>query len=102
MKKLAVLFVACALVAACENMSQYTKTDANASAQEKARACVLSEANARFEAGTLFAGEIKETAKSIANTCITRLALEKAGISTQTQTAAEEIITNLKALTTSK
>ena len=57
--------------------------------------------DAKFEAGTLFVGEIKETAKTIANTCITRLALEKAGISTQTQTAAEEIITNLKALTTS-
>lgn len=99
MKKIVGLLIACTLVSACENMSQYTTAGANASAQEKARACVLSEANARFEAGTLFTGTIKETAKSIADTCITRLALEKAGISTQTQTAAEEIITNLKALT---
>ena len=102
MKKIVILLVVSTLVASCGDMSKYTQTDANSSNQAKATACVLSEANARFEAGTLFVGELKETAKSIANTCLTRLALQKAGITEETQQQAEDIISNLKAMTSSK
>lgn len=101
MKKLCILLVACALVSACENMAQYTTVSKDASAQEKVRACLLKEANAKFEAGTLFQGELKATAETITNTCLTRLALEKAGITEETQTAASQIISSFKNLTSS-
>ena len=102
MKKLVVLLVACALVSACENMSQYTTADKDASDMTKVRACLLKEANAKFEAGTLFEGELKATAETITNTCLTKLALEKAGITEETQTAASQIISSFKSLTSSK
>ena len=99
MKKLAILLVACALVSACENMSKYTTVGKDATDQERVRACLINEATAKFEAGTLFEGELKATAKTITNTCLTKLALQKAGITEETQSAATEIISSFKNLT---
>lgn len=98
MKKFLMLCAACAMLGACGDMSKYTTADKDASDMTKMRACMLAEANSKYEAGTLFTGELKATAKTIANTCLTKLALQKAGISAESQTAAEEIISNLKTL----
>ena len=41
-----------ALLAGCADLSQYTTVDSNASAKSKMRACMLSEANEKLQAGT--------------------------------------------------
>lgn len=97
MKK-TILTAALILLSGCADLSQYTTVDANASAKTKMRACMLSEANAKFQAGTLFVKGLSETADELVNTCIKKLALQAAGISTESQSAAETIISNLKNL----
>ena len=57
---------------------------------------MVSEANAKFQAGTLLTKGISATADEIVNTCIKKLALQSAGISEESQSTAESIITNLK------
>lgn len=87
-----------ALLAGCADLSQYTTVDANASAKSKMRACMLSEANEKLQAGTLFTKSISETSDELVNTCLKKLALQAAGISEESQSAAESIIANLKTL----
>lgn len=86
------------LLSGCADLSQYTTVDADASAKTKMRACMLSEANAKFQAGTLFVKGLRETSDELVNTCIKKLALQAAGISAESQSAAETIISNLKNL----
>ena len=100
MKKLLMLCALTVLVAGCGDMSKYTKADENATDQTKLRACMLAEAQSRYNAGTLFEGELKATAKTISNTCLTKLALQKAGISSEAQSTAEEIISGFKKVAT--
>lgn len=40
-------------VAGCADLPKYTAVDSNASAKTRMRACMVSEANAKFQAGTL-------------------------------------------------
>ncbi len=87
-----------ALLAGCADLSQYTTIDSNASAKSKMRACMLSEANEKLQAGTLFTKSISETSDELVNTCLKKLALQAAGISEESQSAAELIIANLKTL----
>lgn len=86
------------LLAACANLSQYTIVDSNASTQTKMRACLISEANNKFQAGSLFTGTISATSEELVNTCLKKLALEAAGISEESQSTAATIISNLKNL----
>ena len=86
------------LLGACENMSQYTTASADASPRQKMQACMLNEANTRLYNGTLFENTVSETSKDITNTCLKKLALQAAGISEESQTAAVNIINNLKTL----
>ena len=51
-----------------------------------------------MEIETLFVNNVSETSKDITNTCLKKLALQAAGISEESQTAAENIINNLKTL----
>ena len=74
----------------------YIEVGTNASAKAKMRACMMDEANAKFRAGTLFAQGISETADELVNTCLKKLALQAAGISEESQSTAETIISNLK------
>lgn len=83
---------------ACENISQYTAAPANASPRQKMQSCMLNEANNRLYNGTLFVNTVSATSKDIANTCIRKLALQAAGISEESQTAAVNIINNLKTI----
>ena len=85
-----------ALLAGCADISQYTNVDSNASVKTKMKACMISEANNKFQAGTLFTDTISATADEIVDTCIKKLALQSAGISTESQSTAETIISNLK------
>lgn len=84
------------LFGACADISKYSTADSNASAKTRMRACMVSEANAKFQSGTLFTNTISATADEIVNTCIKKLALQSAGISSESQSTAETIISNLK------
>lgn len=101
MKKVALLTVV-ALLAGCAQLG----SDSSASAatgnttSTRMKACLFSEANSRYTAGTLFTNTIRETASDLVKTCTKKLALESAGISAESQTAAENIISNLKTLAT--
>ena len=55
-------------------------------------------ANEKLQAGTLFTKSISETSDELVNTCLKKLALQAAGISEESQSAAESIIANLKTL----
>lgn len=92
------IFTAAAIVllAACADLSQYTTVDANASAKAKMRACMINEANAKFQAGTLFANSLSATSDELVSICLKKLALQAAGISEESQSTAESIISNLK------
>ena len=81
-----------AVLFGCADLSKYTTVDSNASAKTKMRACMVSEANNKFQAGT----SVSVTADEIVNTCIKKLALQSAGISEESQSTAQTIITNLK------
>lgn len=96
MKKIFILGAALVLMAGCADLSKYTAVDSNASAKARMRACMVSEANAKFQSGTLLTKGISATADEIVNTCIKKLALQSAGISEESQSTAESIITNLK------
>lgn len=87
-----------AFLSACSQMSQMQSGSADSGVSVKMRACLMSEANTRYQAGTLFTNSVKSTATELIKTCMKNLALESTGITPQTQSAAEGIITNLKNL----
>ena len=62
------------------------------------RACMVAEANSRLQAGTLFSQGISATADEIVEACLKKLALESAGISSESQSTAQSIIQSLKNL----
>ena len=80
----------------CADLSKYTTIDENASAKTKMRACIISEANSKFQAGTLFSQSVSATADEIVNVCIQKLTLQSAGIDEESQSTAQNIINNLK------
>jgi hypothetical protein len=96
MKKL--LLLALLTLGGCAELSQYATADSNASAKTKMRACLVSEANSRLQAGTLFANSISVTSEELVNVCLQKLALETAGISQESQSTASSIIQSLKNL----
>jgi hypothetical protein len=98
MRKIIAGTVALLMAAACSNLSQYTTVSSSATPKEKMRACMISEANSKLQAGTLFNAGISATADELVNICIKKLALQAAGISEESQSTAESIITNLKNL----
>ena len=99
-KFFAVLAVATALSACSSNggfdLSKYTTVDANSSVKTRLRACLISEANTKFQNGTLFAKGVSATADELTNTCIQKLALQSAGVSAESQSMASTIIQNLQ------
>ena len=100
MKKM--LLLALLTLGACADLSQYTTVDANASAKTKMRACLVNEANARLQDGTLFTKSISVTSDELVNVCLKKLALESAGITEESQSTAITVIQNLKNLSSSK
>lgn len=85
----------------CADLLNFSGSDSvSTSAQGKMNTCLMSEAQSRFQAGTLFNDTVSATAKSMVGTCMQKLALQSVGISEESQSAAESIITNLKNLST--
>jgi len=98
MKKLTLLAFL-ALLCSCSEMGQFQSSSSSSDGVSvKMRACLMSEANTRYQAGTLFTNSIKSTATELVKTCTQKLALQTAGISSETQSTAESIISNLKSL----
>lgn len=97
MKKIAVLTIV-SMLAACAELSSFTGSGATAgdSTQAKMKTCLMSEATSRYQAGTLFTNSIRETASNLVSTCMKKLALQSVGISEESQSTAESIISNLK------
>ena len=101
MKKL-ILCVAFICLCGCAELSNFTAKDSNtadnSSSRAKMQSCMLSDAQARLQAGTLFNDSVYNTAKDLATTCAKKLALESMGISQQSQSDAQNIINNLRGL----
>jgi len=89
---LATLFV----LAGCDTISQYSTADANDSVKTRMRACLLTEATAKFQAGTLFTKGISATSDELVTICMQKLALQSVGISQESQSTAAAIIQNLQ------
>lgn len=100
MKKL-FLIAAIATIAGCADMnlsSLMGDSSSDSSVRGRMQTCMLSEAQSRLQAGTLFNGTISATAQDLASTCAKKLALESMGISQQSQSDAVNIINNLRNL----
>lgn len=98
-KLFAVLAVATALSACSSDgfdLSKFTTVDANASAKTRLRACLISEANTKFQNGTLFAQGLTATAQELSGTCLKKLALQSAGLGSESESMASTIIQNLQ------
>ncbi len=98
MKKALICGALLFLVGCGGNLSKYTTVDANASAKTRMRACLVSEADAKFQAGTLFTQGVSATSDELVSICLKKLALQSAGISEESQSTAQAIIQNLKSL----
>ena len=87
-------------ISACADLSSIIPNSgtSDTSARSKMQTCMLSEAQSRLQAGTLFNNTISATAKDIAGTCTKKLELESIGITEESQRNAENIISNLRNL----
>lgn len=97
MKKVFYVVVMMCLVGCSGDVSRYSTVDANASTKTKMRACLVSEATAKFQAGTLFTQGLRATSDELVSICMRKLALQSMGISEELQSTAQSIIQNLKA-----
>lgn len=88
MRKLLVLGVALAL-SACGTTANTSNNSLNA--------CLTQKAYAALNDGSLMTTEIKTLATNISSACLKQLALEKAGLSEESVTAATSVLTALKA-----
>ena len=79
-----------------ETVSKYSTADANASVKTRMRACLVSEATSRFQAGTLFTQGLSAMSDELVTVCMQKLALQSAGISQESQSTAAAIIQNLQ------
>lgn len=83
---LAVLFLG-----ACEHLSALQSSETSS-----LNSCMISEAHNKLTAGTLFTSDVYATAKEISQTCIRKLALQKAGLDETSLNTAKTIINSLK------
>ncbi len=98
MKKCVLMLGVAAILSNCAEMEKYMNVSSNASAQEKFRACALTEAQTKLKNGTLFAQDMSITKEEIVNTCLKKMALEAAGIDSEAQTITSGILNSLQAL----
>ena len=59
--------------------------------------CLTQKANAAIQDGTAFTTPVKTLAQNISKECLKKLALEKTGLSEESVTAAQNVLTALKA-----
>ena len=91
------------VIAGCANLSSMLSSNGSSAGTDttvraRMQSCMLSEAQTRFQAGTLFNDTIMNTAKDLASTCAKNLALQSMGINQQAQSDAVNIINSLKNL----
>lgn len=98
MKKVLVCGMLLLLGACSGDISQYSTADSNASIKTRMRACLVSEATSKFQAGTLFVHGISETSDELVGICLKKLALQAAGVSEESQSTAQSIIQSFKGL----
>lgn len=91
MKKYLILAAVLGL-AACDTLSALQSSEMGS-----LNSCMLTEAQTRLSAGTLFTSGVSTTAKDISQTCIKKLALQKAGLDETALNSATTIINSLKA-----
>ena len=63
--------------------------------------CLTQKANAAIQDGSAFTTPVKTLAQNISTACLKQLALQKAGLSEESLTAATNVLTALKAAKTS-
>lgn len=90
MKKIAIIAAVLAL-AACEHLSALQSSEMGS-----LNSCMMTEAQTRLTAGTLFNSGVMATAKDISQGCIKKLALQKAGLDDTALNSAASIINSLK------
>lgn len=95
MKKIYIMSVA-VLLTACSGLTNTGTISENTSVKTKMKACLISEADTRFQAGTLFNNSISSTAQELVSACIKKLVVQSESVSEESQSMAETIISNLK------
>lgn len=97
MKKIMTVMAAVMVLTACESidMTKYTTASADDSVKTRLRACMLSEATERLQAGTLLTGGLSAAADEISTVCIKKLALQAAGIDTEANSTATSVLNSL-------
>lgn len=82
---------------ACEgvDMTPYTTASTSDPVRVRMRACMLSEAQSKMQAGTLLAGGFKAEVDNLSKTCVKKLALQSAGIDEEAASTATSVLNNL-------
>ena len=97
MKKACLILAIAGLLSCCATLEKYKNLSSNATAEDKFKACALSEAQAKLKNGTLFTKNITATKDEIVNTCLKKMALQAAGIDSEAENIATNIINSLRA-----
>lgn len=97
MKKILSVIAMTVALSACEgvDMTPYTTANANDSVRVRMRACMLSEAQSKMQAGTLLSAGFKAEVDNLSRTCIRKLALQSAGIDEEAASTATSVLNNL-------
>lgn len=104
MKKIMTVLAAVMALTACESidMTKYTTASTDDSVKTRLRACMLSEATERLQAGTLLTNGLSAAADEISTVCIKKLALQAAGIDTEATSTATSVLNSLLGSNTAK
>ena len=97
MKKLFSIIAMTMALTACEgvDLTPYTTASTSDSVRVRMRACMLSEAQSKMQAGTLMASGFKAEVDSLSKTCVRKLALQSAGIDEEAASTATSVLNNL-------
>ena len=97
MKKFLSVIAMTMVLSACEGVDRTPYTTANTSdpVRVRMRACMLSEAQSKMQAGTLLASGFKAEVDSLSKTCVRKLALQSAGIDEEAASTAASVLNNL-------
>ncbi len=90
MNKICIISLALLLAACASGEANTSNTALNV--------CLTQKANAAIQDGTAFTTPIKTLAQNISKECLKKLALEKAGLSEESVSAATNVLTALKAM----
>ena len=97
MKKILSLIAMTTALTACEgvDMTPYMTASTSDPVRVRMRACMLSEAQSKMQAGTLLAGGFKAEVDNLSKTCVKKLALQSAGIDEEAASTATSVLNNL-------